>query len=56
MQLLCLFTMNPPYLRMDKEIAAHPEFLPGKFNGQRSLEGCTAWGSKESDTTEHNTT
>lgn len=24
MQLFCLFTMNPPYLRMDKEMAAHP--------------------------------
>ena len=30
-----------------------PVFLPGKFHGQRSLAGCTPWGHKESDTTEH---
>ena len=24
-------------------------FLPGKFHGQRSLVGYTAWGCKESD-------
>ena len=28
-------------------------FLPGKFHGQRSLEGYSPWGHKESDTTEH---
>ena len=27
-------------------------FLPGKSQGQRSLEGCSTWGRKESDTTE----
>ena len=27
-------------------------FLPGKFHEQRSLEGYTPWGCKESDTTE----
>ena len=32
-------------------------FLPEKFNGQRSLAGCSPWGHKESDTTEQlNTT
>ena len=29
-----------------------PEFLPGEFHGQRSLAGYSAWGCKESDTTE----
>ena len=28
-------------------------FLPGKSHGQRSLEGYSPWGHKESDTTEH---
>ena len=30
-----------------------PVFLPGKFHGQRSLVGCSPWGRKELDTTEH---
>ena len=29
-----------------------PVFLPGKSHGQRSLEGYSPWGRKESDTTE----
>ena len=29
-----------------------PEFLPGKFHGQRSLVGYSPWGHKELDTTE----
>jgi len=29
-----------------------PVFLPGKPHGQRSLEGYSSWGFKESDTTE----
>ena len=29
-----------------------PVFLPGESYGQRSLEGCSPWGCKESDTTE----
>ena len=29
-----------------------PEFLPGKFYGQRSLVGYSPWGHRESDTTE----
>ena len=34
-----------------------PVFLPGKFHGQRSLEGCMqSMGCKESDTTEHAST
>ena len=29
-----------------------PVFLPGKFNGQKSLVGCNPWGHKKSDLTE----
>ena len=29
-----------------------PVFLPGESHGQRSLEGCSPWGLKESNTTE----
>ena len=29
-----------------------PVFLPGESHGQRSLEGCSPWGCKETDTTE----
>ena len=29
-----------------------PVFLPGKFHGQRSLEGYSPWDLKESDMTE----
>ena len=29
-----------------------PVFLPGKSHGQRSLEGYSPWGCKDSDTTE----
>ena len=29
-----------------------PGLLPGKSHGRRSLEGCSPWGRKESDTTE----
>ena len=31
-------------------------FLPGKWHGQRSLEGYSPWGCKESDMTEHMST
>ena len=30
-----------------------PVFLPGEPHGQRSLEGYSPWGHKESDTIEH---
>ena len=36
--------------RLEKEPA--PVSLPGKVHGQRSLEGYSRWGGKESDTTE----
>ena len=29
-----------------------PEFLPGKFHGQRNLVGYSSWGHKELDMTE----
>ena len=31
----------------------NPVFMPGKFQGQRSLVGYGPWGHKESDMTEH---
>ena len=40
---------DPP----EKEMAAPPAFLPGKSHGWRSLAGCSPWGLKESDMTEH---
>ena len=36
----------------EKEMATHSRFLPGEFQGQRSLVGCHLWGHTESDTTE----
>ena len=30
-----------------------PVFLPGKFNGQRSLVGYSSWGCRESDRADH---
>ena len=30
-----------------------PIFLPGRFHGQRSLAGCSPWGHKELNATEH---
>ena len=37
---------------LEEEMAAHSIFLPGEFNGQRSLVGYSPWGCKESDKTE----
>ena len=34
---------------LEKEIATHPVFLPGKSHGQRSPVGYIPWGHKESD-------
>ena len=31
---------------LQKEIATTPAFLPGKYHGQRSLEGYSPWGHK----------
>ena len=37
---------------LEKEMATHSVFLPGKSHGQRNLVGYSPWGGKESDTTE----
>ena len=37
---------------LEKKMANAPVFLPGEFHGQRSLEGYSPWGHKQSDTTE----
>ena len=37
---------------LEKEMATHLVFLPGKSHGWRSLVGYSPWGHKESDTTE----
>ena len=37
---------------LEKGMAAHSVFLPGKFHGQRSLVGYSPWGCKESGMTE----
>ena len=34
-------------------MVTHSSILPGESHGQRSLVGCSPWGLKESDTTEH---
>ena len=38
-----------------KKWQSTPVFFPGKFHGQRSLEVCSPWGSKESDTMSRST-
>ena len=54
-----LFAMQEMWVRslgqedpLEKEMATHSGFLPGKSHGQRSLVGYSPWGHKESDTTE----
>ena len=37
---------------LEKEMTPTPVLLPGKSHGQRSLEGYSPWGHKESDVTE----
>ena len=37
---------------LEKEMATHSRILPGESHRQRSLEGYSPWGCKESDTTE----
>ena len=36
-----------------KKWQSTPVFLPGESHGQKSLVGCSPWGRKESDMTEH---
>ena len=37
---------------LEKGMATHSVFLPGKFHGQRRLVGYSPWGGKESDMTD----
>ena len=37
---------------LEKAMATHSVFLSGEFHGQRSLEGYSPWGRRESDMTE----
>ena len=37
---------------LEKGMATHSSILAGESHGQRSLEGYSPWGCKESDTTE----
>ena len=37
---------------LEKEMATHPVFLPGKSHGPKDLVGYNPWGPKESDMTE----
>ena len=45
---LSLFT----FMHWRRKWQPTPVFLPGEFQGQRSLVGCRVWGRTESDTTE----
>ena len=38
---------------LEKGMTTTSAFLPRKFHRQRSLEGYSPWGCKDSDTTEH---
>ena len=46
------FTSIFHFHALEKEMATTLAFLPGKFHGQRSLEGYSPWCCKESDMTE----
>ena len=37
---------------LEEGMATHTRIFPGESHGQRSLEGCSPWGHKESDMTE----
>ena len=43
---------NPWKDALEKVMQLTPVFLPGKSHGQKSLEGYSPWGCKESDMTE----
>ena len=63
--LVAQLVMNPPAMQetwvrslgwedpLEKEMAPTPVFLPGESHGQRSLEGYSPQGCKESNMTEH---
>ena len=46
------FTFTFHFHALEKEMATTPVFLPGEFQGWRSLVACHLWGRTESDTTE----
>ena len=46
------FTFTFHFHALEKEWQPTPVFLPGEFQGQRSLVGCCLWGRTESETTE----
>ena len=37
---------------LEEGMATHTRIFPGESRGQRSLEACSPWGHKQSDTTE----
>ena len=41
----------PGWGRSPRDGHGNPDFLPGEFHGERSLEGYSPWGRKESETT-----
>ena len=45
---LCLLAFS----LLEKAMATHSSFVPGKSHGQRSLVGYSPWGHKELDMTE----
>ena len=49
---LFLFLITSYMLPRRRQWHPTPVLLPGKSHGWRSLEGCSPWGHKESDTTE----
>ena len=49
---LCLNSLQPCRL-WPARVLCQGGVLPGKFHGQRSLEGYNPWGYKKSDRTEH---
>ena len=49
----CRFDPRVGKIRWRRKWQPTAIFLPGKSSGQRSLVGCSLWGRRESDTTEH---
>ena len=51
--MLCAnFTTTTYIYMLEKEMATTPVFLPGEFQGQKSLANYSPWGHRESDTNE----